>query len=104
MDLKEILDVIAKAAQKTETVCIYYSKTENTPQGWREVEPYSFATDVGEEGEHVVYGKEIITPGHIFNAYLLGSRRKHCNSFILGKIKKAKSGEYRFKPRWPIDI
>jgi hypothetical protein len=104
MELKDILEIIARAAKNNETVRIYYSKTENNPAGWREVEPYSFATDIGEEGEHVIYGKEAITPGHIFNAYPLGSKRKHCNSFIIGKIRKAKAGEYKFKPRWPVDI
>ncbi|MDP2909486.1 MAG: hypothetical protein Q8N69_00175 [bacterium] len=103
-EFTKILDVIADAARNKRTVRIYYSKTENNPAGWREVEPYSFATDPGEEGEHVFYGKEAITPGHIFNGYLVGSEKRHCNSFILGKIKKARQGNYIFKPRWKIEI
>ena len=54
-DFREILEIIAKAARKMETVEIYYPKTENTPEGWREVEPYSLTTDVGEEGEHLIF-------------------------------------------------
>jgi len=104
MDFADILEVIAESAKSRKTVKIYYPKTENTPGGWREVEPYSFATDVGKEGEHLVYGSETITPGHIFNAFTVGSKSRHCSSFILGKIRKAKEGDYEFKPKWKIEI
>lgn len=104
MILENILKIIAKAAKVKKTVKIYYPKTEKSPAGWREVEPYSFSTDTGGEGEHVIYGKEIITAGHIFNAFNVGSRAKHCSSFILGKIKRAKIGDYSFKPKWPLEI
>ena len=104
MDFKDILKIVGKAAQKKETVEIYYPKTENNPAGWREVEPYSIATDIGQEGEHLVFGKEIVTPGHIFNAFTSGSRKKHCNSFILGKIKQAKLTGKKFKPKWPVEF
>ncbi len=40
MDFRKILKIIAEAARKSETVEIYYPKTENTSKGWREVEPY----------------------------------------------------------------
>jgi len=102
MDFKDILKMIIKGAKKQETVEIYYPKTENNPAGWREVEPYSLATDTGEEGEHLVPDKETISPGHIFNAYTVGSRKRYCNSFILGKIKKARLTGKKFKPRWQI--
>ena len=104
MNFADILKIIAGSAKNRKTVKIYYPKTEKTPAGWREVEPYSFATDVGKEGEHLVYGREIVTPGHILNAYTIGSRNRHCSSFILGKIKKAKAGDYQFKPKWKIEI
>jgi len=58
IDFREILRIIAEAARKLETVEIYYPKTENTPEGWREVEPYSLTTDIGEEGEHLIYGED----------------------------------------------
>jgi hypothetical protein len=104
MDFKDILKIIAKAAKKTETVEIYYPKTESRLAGWREVEPYSIATDIGEEGEHLVFGKEIVSPGHIFNAYTVKSRKKHCSSFILGKIKQARLTGKKFDPRWPVEF
>ena len=104
MDYEEILDIIVKAAKNKETVKIYYPKTENTKAGWREVEPYSLATDTGEEGEHLVLSKEIITPGHIFNVHTVGSGDKHCDSFILGKIKQAKLTNKKFKPKWSVEF
>jgi len=104
MDFKDILKVITEAAKKEETIEIYYPKTENNLAGWREVEPYSLATDIGEEGEHLIPDREIITPGHIFNAYTIGSRKKHCNSFILGKIKKIRLTGKKFKPKWPVEF
>ncbi len=104
MDLKEILDIIAKAGKNKETLEIYYPKTENNPAGWREVEPYSIATDIGQEGEHLVFGKEVVRPGHIFNAFTVGSGDDHCDSFILGKIKKARLTGKRFRPKWPVEF
>ena len=102
----EILEVIAKAARKLETVEIYYPKTESSPEGWREVEPYSLTNDVGEEGEHLIYGEDRLSPGHIFNAYTIGSNDNHCDSFIIGKIKKARFTGKKFNPRnnWKIEF
>jgi hypothetical protein len=104
MGFKDILKIIAKAAKKEETVEIYYPKTENNPAGWREVEPYSIATDIGKAGEHLVFEKEIVTPGHIFNAYTVDSKKRTCNSFILGKIKKARPTKKKFNPKWPVEF
>ena len=104
IDYKEILKIIAQAAKKSETVKIYYPKTENNPEGWREVEPYSLTTDIGEEGEHLVYGQDRLSPGHIFNAHTKGKKNNYCNSFIIGKIKGAKLTKKKFKPKWPIEF
>jgi len=150
MNFYEIVRTIATAARKKETVEIYYPETENTPEGWREVEPYSLATDAGPEGEHLVYGADHLEPGHIFNAFTVrvggtgahkdlcawsttvrvggnspeadsttvrvggnspeadsttvGSKNNHCDSFILGKIKKARLTGNRFSPRWKIEF
>ncbi len=103
-DFREILRIIAKAGKKTETVRIYYPKTENTPKGWREVEPYSLATDIGPEGEHLIYGQDRLSPGHIFNGYTIGSSNDHCDSFIIGKIKVAKLTNKKFKPKWSVEF
>ena len=104
MDFREILRIVAKAARKSETVKIYYPKTENTAEGWREVEPYSLATDVGPEGEHLVYSQDRLSPGHIFNGFTVGSNDKHCDSFIIGKIKGAKLTHKKFISKWPVEF
>ena len=105
-DYREIVGTIAKAARRKETIMIYYPKTENAKAGWREVEPYNIATDSGEEGEILVYGKEHVTPGHIFNGYTVGSGDKHLDSFIIGKIKNARRTGKKFRPRdsWEISF
>lgn len=104
IDFRKILEIIAKAAKGMETVKIYYPKTENTPKGWREVEPYSLATDIGGEGEHLVYGEDRLSPGHIFNGYTVGTDDKHCDSFIIGKIKAARLTNKKFKPKWSVEF
>lgn len=103
-DFIDILKIIAKAARKMETVKIYYPKTENTAAGWREVEPYSLTTDIGKEGEHLVYGEDRLSPGHIFNGYTVASKDDHCDSFIIGKIKAAKLTNKKFKPKWSVEF
>ena len=104
MDFREILDIIAIAARKSEAVEIYYPKTENSPEGWREVEPYSLTTDIGLEGEHLIYGEDRLSPGHIFNGFTAGSKDNHCDSFIIGKIKVAKLTGKKFNPKWPVEF
>jgi len=105
-DFRKTLFTIAKAAKNKETVLIYYAKTEHTEEGWREVEPYSIATDIGEEGEHLVYGEDLLKPGHILNAYSVKSKKKHCDSFIISKIKQAKLTNNKFTPRnnWLVEF
>lgn len=102
VDYTEILKIIAEAGRKKETVEIYYPKTDNSPSGWREVEPYSLTIDPA--GEHLIYGEDRLSPGHIFNGYVVGSRKKHCNSFIIGKIKKARLTNKKFNPKWDIEF
>ena len=104
MDFRDIIEIIAKSAQKIETVKIFYPKTENTKEGWREVEPYSFSTDIGGDGEHLVYGQDRLSPGHIFNAYTTNSKDNHCDSFIIGKIKMAKFSRKKFLPKWIVEF
>jgi len=106
MDYKKILEIIAVAGKARETVEIYYPRTENSIGGWREVEPYSLSTDIGKDGEHLVYGKDRLSVGHIFNAYTLKSHDNHCDSFIIGKIKRARITGKKFKPRkkWQVEF
>ena len=106
MNFENILKTIAIAAQKLETVEIYYPETENTAEGWREVEPYSLSTDIGEEGEHLIYGQDRLSPGHIFNGYTVGSGDDHCDSFIIGKIREIRFTKKKFVPRnnWKVEF
>jgi len=104
MDFRKILFIISKAAEKRETVEIYYPRTENTKEGWREIEPYSLSTDIGKQGEHLIYGEDHLKPGHILNAYTVGSSDDHCDSFIIGKIKRARLSKKKFKPKWKVEF
>lgn len=106
LDYREIVKIVALAGNKKETIKIYYPKTENTPKGWREVEPYSLANDIGEEGEHLIYGQDRLSPGHILNAYTVSSNDNHCDSFIISKIKSVKLTGKKFKPRnnWEVEF
>ena len=106
MDFKEILKIIAEAAKKLETVEIYYPVTESRPEGWREVEPYSLTTDIPPEGEHLIYGNDRLSPGHIFNGYTVGDKEEFCKSFIIGKIKQARFTGNKFIPRnnWKVEF
>jgi hypothetical protein len=106
MDYLKILRIVAEAAKNLKTVEIYYPKTENSKEGWREIEPYSLTTDIGEEGEHLIYGQDRLSPGHILNAYTVGSQDDHCDSFIVGKIKMARPNGRNFVPRngWKVEF
>jgi len=66
----------------------------------------SLATDVGDEGEHLVYGQDLLSPGHILNAYTVDSGDEHCDSFIISKIKQAKPTGHKFAPRfgWTVEF
>jgi len=106
MDYLEVLKIIAEAGSKLETVEIYYPETENTPEGWREVEPYSLRTTTGENGEKLVYGIDEIKPEHIFYGYTVNSDDEHCDGFIIGKIQEARSTGNKFFPRnnWVVEF
>lgn len=106
VDFRKILEMISRAGSRRETIKIYYPKTENAPASWREVEPYSLTTDIGAEGEHLVYGQDRLSPGHIFNGYTRKGNDDHCDSFIIGKIKMARLTGRKFTPRnnWKVEF
>lgn len=106
MGYLEILEIISNSAIQKKTVEIYYAKTTNSPEGWREIEPYSISNDIGDDKEILIYGKDRLSPGHILNAYTLGGKQNYCNSFIIGKIKKARKTNRSFIPRnnWKINF
>jgi len=106
MDFKEIVEAIAQAGKQKKILRIYYPQTLNSRAGWRAVEPYFLANDTGEAAEHLVYGEDRLSPGHIFNGYTVESGDNHYDSFILGKIKAAKITNKQFKPRfgWKVEF
>jgi len=106
IDYNKIVAIIAKAAKKRETMEIYYPETETKKACWREIEPYSLSTDIGQDGEHLIYGKDRLSPGHILNAFTIGVGDRHCHSFIIGKIKKVRPTGRKFIPRknWKIEF
>ncbi len=97
-----MISILGEAAKSKETVRIYYPETEKTKKGWREIEPYSLATDIPPKGEHLVFGKEDIRAGHILNAYTKGSGDKEAHSFILGKISQIEKTGKKFNPKWKV--
>ena len=90
MDYREILDIVVKAISKGETVDIYYPATDNSPEGWREIQPYNFSVGTEIVSETLEYGKDKIGPGHILNARTIGFGDTDSHSFIIGKIQKAR--------------
>jgi len=106
MDYRDILEVIINCAQKKKKVEIYYPRTENSPEGWREIEPYSLMTDIDDQGEVLDHRKDKISPGHILKAYTVGGNDESCHFFIIGKIKKVRETKRSFTARknWPINF
>lgn len=104
MRFEKILKIIGEAGKSRETVRIFYPETDERKEGWREVEPYSITTDLLPDGEFLVYKKDHIRPGHILNAYNMGSGENESHSFILGKIKAAKKTGRSFDSRkkWEV--
>ncbi len=87
LEFHEISKIIVKACLDDKQVEIYYPRTENTPEGWREIKPYNITTDIPPEGEELVIGKDRFGPGHILNAYTVNGKDREIRSFIIGKIK-----------------
>ncbi len=87
MDFKDVLETIKDSLASNKKVEIYYPKTENSSEGWREIELINVTTDVPPNEEEVTIEKDNITPGHILNAYDVLEGKTQLKSFILGKIK-----------------
>ena len=90
MDHREILEIVTKAMSKGETVEIYYPATENSPEGWREIEPYGFFIGTETFSDRIDPERESIEPGHILNARTVGFGDAKTHSFIVGKIRKVR--------------
>lgn len=104
MSYLEILKIIADAGSKLETVEIYYPRTERTPEGWREVEPYSLRNSI--RGGDLRYGFDEIRSEHIFYAYTIGKDDISCHGFKIGKIKEVRPTGKKFTPRnnWEVEF
>jgi hypothetical protein len=102
MRFKKILNIIGEGVKSSELVEIYYPKTKSHQEGWRKIEAYSLTTDLLPAGDYLIYDKDQLKPGHILNAYTVGSDDEKPHSFILGKIREARSTDEKFKPKWKI--
>ncbi len=89
MSFRKIERGIVRAISQKKPLEIYYSETENSPEGWRKIIPHSVTTDIPPNGETLVVEKEPLSPGHILNAHDEG-KKEEVKSFIIGKIKKIK--------------
>ncbi len=91
MEFHEICQTIVDSYFQGKNLEIYYPRTENNPEGWREIELHSITTDIPPQGEKLVIGKDRLSPGHILNAYDTGAKDGDLRSFIIGKIKRTRS-------------
>ena len=106
MRYSKILEKINNAGSELKTIRIFYPKTENTLEGWREVEPYSFRTSSGKNRKKLKYGIDQIKPENIFYGYTVDSGDMHCDAFKIGKIKKAERTNNSFVCRegWDVEF
>ncbi len=84
---KKVSEAIEKAYLGDGSIEIYYSRTEKSSEGWREVNIHSITTDIPPLGEELVIGEDRLSPGHIMNAYDVNAKDGELRSFIIGKIK-----------------
>lgn len=82
-----IIDTIKQAARERKILRIIYIEKDNTSEGWRHVEPYSFSKDEGEQG----FFAWDISKG--------GIRR-----FSLERITQAEITEQTYTPRYPVEF
>lgn len=87
MDYKNVVSIINQSIKSKKTIEIYYPKTQNSPEGWREIEPFNVFDDT-EDNALII--KNNFSPGHILKAYTIGDPSKTLQSFIIGKIIKAR--------------
>ncbi len=93
MDYKNVVSMINQSIKGKKTIEIYYPKTQNSPEGWREIEPFGIFDDT-EDNARII--KDNISPGHILKAYTIGDPYKALQSFIIGKIMKARKTNREF--------
>lgn len=93
MDYRRVVNIINQSIRDKKTLEIYYPKTQNSPEGWREIEPFGIFDDTDTNANIV---ENNISPGHILKAYTIGNSSKTLQSFIIGKIMKARKTNRKF--------
>lgn len=83
----QILEAIKQTAKARKILRIIYIEKDNTSEGWRYVEPYSFSKDEMEQGFFA------------WDIAKAGIRR-----FSLGRITQAEITEQNYTPRYPVEI
>ena len=82
-----IIDTIKQAARERKVLRIIYIEKDNTSEGWRHVEPYSFSKDDGEQG-----------------LFAWDKGKDSIRRFSLDRIEQAELTEDKFIPRYGIKI
>lgn len=82
-----IIDTIEQAARAKKVLRIIYIEKDNTSEGWRYVEPYSFSKDGGEQG---LFAWDISKGG--------------IRRFSLERISQAEITEQAYAPRYAVEI
>lgn len=83
----QILETIKQAARTHLVLRIIYTDKDGTSEGWRQVEPYSFSGDGGEQGLFA------------WDRTKGGIRR-----FTIDRISQVEVATESFIPRYPIEI
>jgi len=83
----QILEIIKQAARARKVLRIIYIEKDNTSEGWRYIEPYSFSKDEGEQG---LFAWDISKGG--------------IRRFSLGRITQAEITEQTYAPRYAVEI
>lgn len=85
--MQVIIDTIKQAARERKVLRIVYLEKDGSNEGWREVEPYSFSHDNGEDGFFA------------WDVSKNGIRR-----FSVDRINNAELSDENYQPRYEIEI
>ena len=85
--MTNIIQIIKQAAENRKVLRIVYQEKDGSNDGWREVEPYSFSHD---DGEQALFAWDIDKNG--------------IRRFILNRIIQAEVSDHDFNPRYKVEI
>lgn len=83
----QILETIKQAARAKGVLRIIYIEKDDTSEGWRYVEPYSFSKDEGEQG-----------------LFAWDTSKGGIRRFSLERITQAEITEQTYTPRYSVEI